>query len=132
MTWISWNTRKSLQYNSLSLKIMTWTSWNTRELLQYNSLLPKYSSNWDIHEKKKVYTVMINNFTNINKTNNHLTPKKTTTCDIGNVGLAAINLSSTATSSNHNTLYSGYSVLIGYSIVREQNRSQRFYGHQAM
>ena len=59
-------------------------------------------------------------------------PKKTTTYDIGNVGLAAISLSSTATSSNHNTLYSGFSVLIGYSIAREQNRSQRFHSHKAM
>ena len=59
-------------------------------------------------------------------------PKKTTTYDIGNVGLAAISLSSTATLSNHNTLYSGYSVLVGYSIAREQNRSQRFFSHKAM
>ena len=50
-----------------------------------------YCPIWTNDYDKKVQTVMVNNFTNINKTSNHLSPyitehKKETTYDVGNSG----------------------------------------------
>ena len=60
---------------------------NKRKFEQWASTIPPIST-----KQKKVWTVSVNNSTNINKTNNHLSlqiiehKKKTMTCDAGNPG----------------------------------------------